>query len=287
VKHPAARSGAAGLLVLAAACGGGGGATEVWHTPGATAAAKDPGSLASPAAPGAWQLVFQDEFDATSLNPALWATCYDWNNAGCTNAGNHELEWYLPGQVSVSSGALNLSAVRRTTAGTDGHVYPWASGMVTTGRDNWDAVPRRTFTGGYFAASIQIPAQAGMFPAFWLMPQTRETPPELDIAEFIGTTDTVQMTVHWPENGKNVAAAETYGPKDFPGGYHVFALDWEKDSLTWYVDGVARFHDTDPAHIPTGPMELLLNLAVGYPKAPPDDVSVANMKVDWVRVWQH
>ncbi len=287
VHRLAARSGAAGLLVLAAACGGGGGATEVWHTPGATVTTSDPSSLVSPAAAGAWQLVFQDEFDATGLNPALWATCYDWNNAGCTNAGNHELEWYLPAQVSVSSGALNLSAVRRPVTGSDGKVYPWTSGMVTTGRDNWDAAPRRTFTRGYFAAAIQIPAQAGMFPAFWLMPQTRQTPPELDVAEFIGGTDNVQMTVHWPENGKDMAAARTYGPVDFPAGYHVFALDWEQDSLTWYVDGVARFHDTDPAHIPSGPMELLLNLAVGYPKAPPDGVSVANMRVDWVRVWQH
>jgi hypothetical protein len=34
-------------------------------------------------------------------------------------------------------------------------------------------------------------------------------------------------------------------------------------------------------------MEVLLNLAVGYPSAPPDSVDTATMQVDWVRIWQH
>ncbi|MFJ8042071.1 family 16 glycosylhydrolase [Kitasatospora sp. NPDC096147] len=289
-RPPFGRVGLAGLLLLVSACGGGGGGSEVWNTPGARITESPPSAGASvPAPPGDWRLVFQDEFDGTALNTGRWATCYDWNDGGCTNKANHELEWYLPSQATVGGGELTLTAQRRPTTGADGQGYPWTSGMVSTGRDSWDATPRHTFTRGYFAAAIRIPPEAGMFPAFWLMPAaTRTTPPELDVAEFAGTTDTAQFTVHWTgPDGRDLHDSAFFGPVDFPAGYHVFALAWEADALTWYLDGVARHRETSPERIPGQPMELLINLAVGYPAAPPAGVDTARLQVDWVRVWQH
>ena len=280
------------LLMTATACSGGSGrapGSPVPTVPSASSPASA-GSSASasvtPAAPGDWHVVFQDDFNGSALDSAKWTTCYDWNLGGCTNAGNHESEWYLPGQVTVGGGVLSLTATRRTTVGAEGSTYPWTSGMVSTGRSDWYGTPRRTFNGGYFAASIKVPGDEGMFPAFWLMPDTRYTPPELDVAEFSGTERTVQMTVHWADpGGADVHEDGRYGQVDFPAGYHVFALDWEKTSLTWYVDGVERYRVTE--HVPDIPMEMLLNLAVGFPAAPPAALDSSVMKVDWVRVWQH
>ena len=256
-------------LVLASACGGDG------STP-------RPSVL-----DGNWNLVFHDEFDGTKLNTGRWATCYDWNRQGCTNSGNDEEQWYLPSQVSVGDGALSLNAQRRTTRGSDGRTYPWVSGMISTGRDHWDARPRRTFTYGYFEAAIRIPTEAGMFPAFWLMPASRFTPPELDIMEFLGTTRRVSMYAHWKSSdGEQRKTRGTYGPVDFPARSHVFALLWTQDEVTWYVDGAQRFRVTEPERIPHVPMEVLVNLAVGVPYSPPASVDTARMAVDWVRVWQ-
>jgi beta-glucanase (GH16 family) len=257
-------------LVLAASCG----SSE--RTPG-------PGVPA----PGNWRLVLHDDFDGTHLDTRRWATCYDWNDGGCTNGGNDEAEWYLPGQVSVGDGVLTLTAERRPVLGGDGRTYPWVSGMISTGRDHWDARPRRTFTYGYFEASIRIPAQKGMFPAFWMMPASRYTPPELDIMEFLGTTHRVSMYTHWRDrDGVEQQQAGNYGPADFPAAPHVFGLLWQKDALTWYVDGVERFRVTAAERIPHVPMEVLVNLAAGLPQPPPPSVNSAQMKVDWVRVWQ-
>lgn len=241
-----------------------------------------------PDAPGTWHQVFEDDFTGNTLDTAKWATCYDWNDNGCTNVGNHESEWYLPTQVSVSGGALTLSATRKATMGSDGTAYPWTSGMISTGRDSWNGTPHFTFTRGYVAAAIDIPPQSGMFPAFWLMPASRTAPPELDVAEFYGTPKQVQMTVHWASpTGSDVFRAGDYGPANFAAGYHVFALDWEADSLTWFVDGVPRYWVTDRTKIPDVPMEVLLDLAVGIPTQPAAGVNSAQMKVQWVRVWQH
>ncbi|WP_344389152.1 glycoside hydrolase family 16 protein [Streptomyces vastus] len=230
--------------------------------------------------------MFHDEFDGSKLDTDRWATCYDWNRNGCTNSGNDEEQWYRPGQVSLGEGALTLRADRRATRGSDGETYPWASGMISTGRDHWDARPRRTFTYGLFEAAIRIPPQAGMFPAFWMMPASRYTPPELDIMEFLGSTKRVLMYTHWREQDSERKVRGTYGPVNFPAKYHVFALRWTSDELTWYVDAVPRFRVTEPERIPHVPMEILVNLAVGVPRSPPTTVDSAEMKMDWVRVWQ-
>lgn len=244
----------------------------------------------APTDAGPWRLVLSDDFSGDRLNPDTWVTCYDWNDDGCTNAGHRELEWYLPGQVSLSGGALLLSAQKEPVYGTDGKLHSWTSGMVSTGRQSWYGTPNYTLTYGYIAAAIQIPAQQGMFPSFWLMPSgSRTTPPEIDIMEVIQSTTLAQMTLHWtdPATGKDVHSAVRYGPVDYSAGYHVFAVDWEPDSITWYIDGVARYRVTDTAHIPRVPMEILFNLAVGFPHSPPAGVGSAQMKVDWVRAWQH
>ncbi|MER5734457.1 glycoside hydrolase family 16 protein [Streptomyces sp. NPDC002262] len=270
---------AAALLALTA-CAGTAGAPAA--SPSATAAAS------APAPPGPWRLVLDEGFDGRELDSALWTTCYDWNKDGCTISSNNEAQWYLPGQVSVRDGVLTLTAERRETRGSDGKTYPWRSGMVSTGRDHWDGEPRRTFTYGYVEASVRIPAEEGMFPAFWMMPASRFTPPELDIMEFLDSTTRVNMYVHWVgPGGEEERQRGTYGPDDFSGRFHVFGLLWEPDALVWYVDGVERLRVTDPERIPDVPMEVLLNLAVGVPEEPPSSVDRARMKVDWVRVWQH
>lgn len=260
---------AASVLVLGAACGGG------------------DRTAPQPSFAEHWKMVFHDEFDGTKLNTDRWATCYDWNREGCTNSGNNEEQWYLPGQVSVGGGVLTMSADRRATSGSDGRTYPWVSGMLSTGRDHWDARPRRTFTYGYFEAAVRIPAQGGMFPAVWMMPASRTTPPELDIMEFRDSIRQVTMYTHWRDSdGTHQTVGGSYGPVDFPADYHVFGLLWEAHELTWYVDGVRRFRVTEPERIPHVPMEVLFTLAVGVPHSPPRSVDSAQMKVDWVRVWQ-
>ncbi|MFG3383956.1 MULTISPECIES: glycoside hydrolase family 16 protein [unclassified Streptomyces] len=270
--RPLRRAALALLLVLLAACAGDRSA---------------PAPRGGPPAGDDWRTVLAEDFEGDRLDTGRWATCYDWNVDGCTNEGNDELQWYLPGQVSVSDGRLTLTAERRDTRGSDGEVYPWRSGMISTGRDDWYSRPRQTFTYGYFEAAVRIPAEPGMFPAFWLMPASRFTPPEVDIMEFLGTSRQVDMYVHWRDaQGAEQRANGSHGPVDFAARSHVFGLLWEPDRLVWYVDGVERFRATEPEQIPHEPMEVLLNLAVGVPDPPPDQVDSARMTVDWVRVWQ-
>src|SRR5439155_13543740 len=87
---------------------------------------------------GGKKVAFDDFFSGTRLDRSRWNTCYPWwpdQAKGCTNEGNVELEWYLPSQVTVSKGALHLTARRdpvTVTVRGRRKTYPFRSGMVTT-----------------------------------------------------------------------------------------------------------------------------------------------------------
>src|SRR5215470_12326650 len=96
-------------MALGAACAPSGQDPPVRNiAPAPVTAAADSIQPVGPA--GRWTLQFADEFDGTSLDGRKWVTCYWWNKGGCTNLGNHELQWYQPGNVTVADGQLRLRA---------------------------------------------------------------------------------------------------------------------------------------------------------------------------------
>ena len=256
----------------------------VHRSASATATHTSPG----PGLPGSWHLALADDFSGAALDSSRWVTCYDWNLGGCTNATNHELEWYTPGQVTVADGAVTLTAQRRPTSDGSGKTYAWTSGMLSTGRPSWNEKPRFTFKYGYLEASIKMPSAAGMFPAFWLLAADKSGYPEVDVVEMIGNHTSPFMNLHWiTASGISAQAPFTLGSTDYSAGYHTFAVDWEPGNLTWYVDGVASYKIADSPSVPAIPMEIIFTLAVGFPDPPPADVSTGSMSIERVRLWQH
>ncbi|HEY1978101.1 MAG TPA: glycoside hydrolase family 16 protein [Candidatus Baltobacteraceae bacterium] len=231
--------------------------------------------------------IFDDEFDGASLN-RVWSTCYPWANPkrGCTNGGKLELEWYLPDNVALRGGYLNLTAKPQTAYA--GH--PYTSGMIATGgRPNTKST--FSYLYGYAEARIKLPRGAGMWPAFWLVPANRTWPPEIDIMEFQGVRPKNDIvTIHWgtakhpQQNGSTVDTGT-----DLWRGYHTYGLDWEASRVTWYFDGKAIKSYTDTAHIPHQPMYVILNLAVGgwlpHQLEPKRKSFPATASVDYVRIW--
>jgi hypothetical protein len=93
---------------------------------------------------------------------------------------------------------------------------------------------------------------------------------------------------HLTEDGSRKSYGETWTGPDFSADWHTFAVDWRPDAVVWYVDGKERWRYTDPAHIPTKPMYLILNLAVGgaWPGSPDASTSFPSyFDIDYVRVW--
>ena len=225
-----------------------------------------------------WKSIFDDEFNGPSLNTNKWTPCY--HSGDCTNSGNGEQEWYVPNNVSVNNGVLSLRAERRTYRAANGKTYSYVSGMISS--------VNFSFTYGYVEMRAKIAAGKGMWSALWMLPTNGNWPPEIDVQEILGRDPTaILMNYHYGANNRQRSTIWR-GP-DFSAGWHTFAVDWEPDAITWYVDGVERKLDTDAPAITREPMYLLANLAVGAPWAAiPDDTTIfpSEYEIDYIRVWQ-
>ncbi len=241
---------------------------------------------------GHGKLVFADDFRGSGVTGQRWNRCYWWGPTGCTIASNHESQWYLSGQVSQSGGALHLTAQRQSTRGIDGKLYPFRSGMVTTGRDSSDVrvKPKFAIRYGYIEAKLRVPRGEGLWPALWLLPASNGSRPEVDIAEIRGSaTRKVSMHLHTiGQAGKRRSVGEHWVGDDLSVGWHVFALDWQPGVLRWLIDGSEAWRVTGD-QVPSEPMYLVANLAVGgdWPGPPTAQTPAkAAFDFDYIKIWK-
>ncbi|MGD1277520.1 MAG: family 16 glycosylhydrolase [Tepidisphaeraceae bacterium] len=161
---------------------------------------------------------------------------------------------------------------------------------------------------GHIEARIKLPGgpnSGAIWPAFWILGDNISTinwPAcgEVDIMENKGTeSGTNHSTLHGPmsdgsdfNGGAGVSAAYTLsGNQNFYSNYHVFAMDWKPNSITFSVDGTV-FRTFTPADLPAGgswvfnghPFFIILDVCEGAPFAPGTITSPQTMYVDYVHV---
>ncbi len=219
-------------------------------------------------------VAFSDDFDGSGLDPTKW-------NVGnpLDRIINNELQAYVPEAVRVRAGVLELTAERRP-ASYHGTTLPFSSGTVTTHT-------KFSFAFGRVEVRAKLPRGQGLWPGFWLLPESREWPPEIDLFEVRGQAPhALHQTVHFrdPEHGFAFDTAEHLGP-DLSADFHEFVLEWGPDTITWYLDGRETRRVT--RHVPSTPMYLNAALAVGgdFPGAPDESTPFpSTLWIDSVRV---
>lgn len=242
-----------------------------------------------------WSQEFGDEFDGDSLDTSKWVTCYDWyykDYNGCSNNGNKELEWYMPSQVSVKNGAVTFLAEKNPVKGWNGKYeqeYPYRSGMISTGRPDWESQPRSTYTYGYFEARMKTNSGRGVWPAFWLLPADKIWPPEIDVMEILGHRPTeVLQTNHWGTADAPQKDVSIISALKNPNDWHTYAVNWQKGRIDWYIDG-KKTKTVISEHVPDKPMIVIANLAIGgLLPGNPDASTVfpASTQVDYIRIYK-
>lgn len=233
-----------------------------------------------------WKLVLEDQFDGPALNRTYWAPCYWWSQTTCTGASNHEQQLYTAANVGVNNGVLSLIARKQIAVSDDGKPFLYTSGIVSGSTQNKTMVP---FRYGYVEARARVPRGSGLWSAIWMLPANHQEKPEIDIFEIVGETpNLVYQSLHAVTSEQPIRHVEATSD-DMTADWHVYGLDWEPNGITWYVDGRQTFSVTDPSVIPTVPMYLVIDLAVGgdFPtKVLPSTPFPSAMQVDYVRVWQ-
>ncbi len=243
-----------------------------------------------------WKLAWSDEFDGPALqspDPAKWT--FDVGTGPNRDGwGNSQWEYDTarPENASLDgNGNLAITAINESYVDKD----------YTSARLLTKGLFQQAY--GRFEARIQLPRGRGLWPAFWLLGADVDTNTwpacgEIDIMEYRGQEPTqVTGTVHGPGySGKDgiTSTRALSGGATFDGAFHVFAVEWTPDWITWELDGVT-WNQVVPAAVPAGgawvfdhPFFILLNLAVGgnYVGAPDPSVFPQTMLVDYVRVYE-
>lgn len=270
-----------------------------------------PNCYTAPPAPLAsgkqWKMLFNDEFDGTSLNLSNFTPCFDWNYGGCTNTFNNGREHYDPAQVQVSGGTAKLIAeplVPAAGSGCYGGACTYKAGLISTARpraDNGSAY-LHPFTYGYVESRMKYSSVSGFFTAFWMLPtdSTYNYRSEIDIVEILGgDPDTIFMSYHY--NNRSQSHAVNVGDhnngacqvKDYSTDYVTFGLDWQPDHVAWYINGVKCGQFTgDSTTVENGPMQIILHMMVDNDWERSWGLTLANLglisqlEVDYLRVYQ-
>lgn len=213
------------------------------------------------------RVLLDENFDGETLDKEVWNYCHWWNDDGCTISSNDELEWYLPSQVVLKDGTLQLIADPTTVQASDGKQYDYVSGMVTTGPATYQGQPKLAFTYGQVDVKFKVPAGQGLWPAIWLLPASGESRPEIDMLEVLGQTpNKLRITFHpkdrsAPEPSRYYVLPTGYGMADT---WHTISLNWSHESLKFYLDGTTIW-SLSSSSVPNEPMYLVMNLAVRGP----------------------
>lgn len=247
------------------------------------------------------KLVFQDEFDKPANAPVdavRWTA-----EIGGKGWGNQELQYYtnsIENAFHDGEGSLVIKAVKLDPPLTLDCWYgkcKYASARLIT---------KQKFEQKYgrFEARIKIPRSQGMWSAFWMLGNDIDRVGwaecgEIDIMENIGREPSkVYGTIHGPGYSGAKGIGKAYSSADdraFADDFHVYAVEWSKNKIEWFVDGKS-YQTLTPKNLPKDarwvydhPFFLILNLAVGGPwGGEPDETTIfpGVMMIDYVRVYK-
>ncbi len=238
-------------------------------------------------------LIWQDEFNGTSLDTSIWSHELGDGCPSLCGWGNAEKVWYRPENTQVKDGKLIITAMPDKE-----HIGYWSSSRIVTKN-------KKEFKYGRIDIRAKLPKTRGLWPALWLLGKNRAEKDwpycgEIDIMEEKGQIPwRIRGTVFYKgTNGKTYHKGDKYELQygNFSDNFHLFSIDWNKNRIKYFVDDVLfaerKYSELENLNLNDNPFlkpfYMLINLAVGgnylgYP----DNASVfpQRFEIDYVRYY--
>ncbi|MDD2821028.1 MAG: glycoside hydrolase family 16 protein [Flavobacterium sp.] len=231
------------------------------------------------------KLVWEENFSEPVLNESVWN--FELGD-GCPNLcgwGNNERQVYTTKNHEIKNGNLIIHAKK------EGNSY--TSTKITT-KD------KKIFQYGRMEARAKLPVGHGIWPAFWMLGQNISQvgwpkSGEIDILEYIGREPhMVFTTLHTQDSHGNTINTKKTSFPNIEEGFHVFALDWTKDKMDFFVDDILVYtFQPEIKNENTWPFDkpfyFILNVAIGGNFGGPavdDTVFPQDFIVDYIKVYQ-
>lgn len=235
--------------------------------------------------PKGYKIVLDEPFSSPTLNLDLWSTELKvFGRWGDRYHNDSYLNYLSDEDVLLERGMLRLRAENRSVEGDrPPGVFDYSAGMVST-HDKF------AFQYGYVEIRAKFPGGRGVWPCFWLMPQSHQWPPEFDIAEYYAGRKLMHLglchgdfpEINWDSDGNSDV--------DFEGEWNTFGLLWMPGHALWIQNGIVKREAKGP-HVPAIPMYVILSNGVSSrigPSGEPDSGTVFPnyFEVEYLKVWQ-
>jgi len=251
------------------------------------------------------KLVFNEEFDyAGSPDAQIWSYETGFKR-------NEELQWYQRKNAICKGGCLviegktdnfpnpNFIPESNNWKTSRAKVLFTSASVTTSGKKSW--------LFGRFEVRARIDTASGSWPAIWTLGISKEWPScgEIDMMEFyrpkgipsilsnVASGTEVRFKAKWNSIKKSVADLMTKD-KEWPLKFHIWRMDWSKDSINLYIDNellnttlLTETINPDGSNPFLQPHYLLLNLALGANGGEPGKSRFPIIfEVDYVRIYQ-
>ena len=228
-----------------------------------------------------WVMIWNDEFDNSTLDNTKWV-----NDVGGNGWGNNEAQFYTAGNanLTIANGEATFTA-KDEQFGTN----EYTSAKIIS-KNLFD------IQYGKIEGRMKCPMGKGLWPAFWMLGNSIDTVSwpmcgEIDVMEHINSEAKIHGTAHWDNVGHQyLGGIINTNPADF----HTYTITWDSTYIKWYMDdqlyyllnitngtnGTEEFHKK---------FYLILNLAVGgnWPGYPDATTQFpADFVVDYIRVFK-
>jgi len=251
------------------------------------------------------KLVFNEEFNYQGApNPEIWS---------CENGfqRNEELQWYQSKNANCKNGCLVIEGKKESFPNPN--YIPESKSWRTNRQDvNYTAASliskdKKSWLFGRFEVRARIDTAMGAWPAIWTLGIDKEWPScgEVDMLEFyrpdgvpsilanVASGTNVRYKGKW-DSVKRTLASLMAKDKKWPEKFHIWRMDWNKDSINLYVDNellnttlLSETINADGSNPFLQPHYILLNLALGANGGDPSQSRFPiTFEVDYVRVYQ-
>lgn len=245
-----------------------------------------------PPVAGEWVKTFEDNFDATTLNSAVW-------NTYASNFWDKRVG-FSKHNVLLGDGVARLRIEKRA-----GHHNDDPAERATEFATGWlDTYGKWTQRYGYYEVRVKLPAAPSMFPAFWLMPErgpaewpkyrrtdTKDGGMEFDVFEGQSMWGPYRTTfgAHWDAYMKYHKVAGTTAHYNQPDkdGFLTIGMLWTPGHVSVYSQG-RKGGSWDSPRIGSVQSYVIFDLLPGgFEYEPLDPATLpADLVIDYVRVWQ-
>lgn len=209
----------------------------------------------------AWETVFEDHFEGTTLDAESWSALERGGN------WNGEDQAYDPANARVEDGNLILLSEEKTWTGPVNNPHHPDASLGTVTRDYVSAQVetkgKKSWLYGRFECRAKLSCTNGMLNAIWMCPKDNSWPPEIDIAEVLGHAPwNLTVTNHYgTQENHEMKSFEHVSYDELTTEYHIYAIEWEPNEIRWYLDGILVF--TSRQGVPSKPMYFIMCPAIG------------------------